>query len=58
MLSYIRYKISWWKWLLTTPIKIGDRSLGSGDLRRANIELMIARHNAKEPVYGKETNRV
>lgn len=44
-----RYRIAVFLHACRVPIRWGDKSLGSGDLRRANIRMMMERWDAKEP---------
>ena len=45
----IRYKVAWWRWLLTPDYRYGDPMIGTGDVRQKNRDIFWERYIAKEP---------
>lgn len=50
ILKLLRFQFAWCRWFLGLPgYKFGDPTLGSGDLRNWNREIIKERYNKKEP---------
>lgn len=49
IISLIRFKIAWLRWLLTPAYRYGDPALGSGEARRQKRNILKAHHAALEP---------
>lgn len=50
---WLKWKLAWWRWALSSPYRLGDPLLGSrrSDIGRKNRDILIARWNAKEPKW-------
>ena len=48
-IRYVRYRWARLRWLADTPYRLGDPTLGTGDLRRRNQDMLLERAERREP---------
>jgi len=49
-ITWLRWKWAWLRWFHeSVPFRPGDRTLGTGSLRRATLTLMLDRWVKREP---------